>query len=51
VVVNLEDGTFTGEVELFIEGKSVIDAKGLILRQSSDSIIKGMHFETFFGGR
>ncbi|KXN87085.1 hypothetical protein AN958_09295 [Leucoagaricus sp. SymC.cos] len=49
--IKLNDvGQSNGEIELWIDGKSVIAATGLILRKSTQSIIKGMHFETFFGG-
>lgn len=41
---------FLSEIQLWIDGKSVIIANGLSLRESSHSIIKGMHFQTFFGG-
>jgi hypothetical protein len=40
----------TGEVEVFIDGISVINVKGLILRTSDESCCKGLHFQTFFGG-
>ena len=40
-----------GEVELWIDGESVIYGNGLLLRASDKSIIKWMHFETFFGGQ
>ena len=48
-IVNVVD--HTGEVQLWINGKSVIEITGLILREDKASHIKGMHFETFFGGR
>ena len=41
---------FSGEVELWVNGSSVIKATGLILRDEEASHIKGMHFQTFFGG-
>jgi hypothetical protein len=41
----------TGEVQLWINGKSVIEITGLIVREDKVSHIKGMQFETFFGGR
>jgi hypothetical protein len=43
---------WTGEIELYVDGKSVISVSGLILRdqEGADARIKGMHFETFFGG-
>ncbi|KAJ3568735.1 hypothetical protein NP233_g5525 [Leucocoprinus birnbaumii] len=49
--IKLNDvGSTNGEIELWIDGKSVIKGTGLLLRNSKTSIIKGMHFETFFGG-
>ncbi|KAH7883456.1 polysaccharide lyase family 14 protein [Phlebopus sp. FC_14] len=43
-------GQADGEVQLWINGVSVIHAKGLVLREDEASHIKGMHFQTFFGG-
>lgn len=42
-----------GEIEVFIDGQSVITATGLILRDpgASESRIRGLHFQTFFGGK
>jgi Polysaccharide lyase 14 len=39
-----------GEIEVWVDGKSVIKATGLILRKSQESAIQGVHFQTFFGG-
>ncbi|KAF9257931.1 polysaccharide lyase family 14 protein [Marasmius fiardii PR-910] len=39
-----------GELELWIDGLSVIFIRGLSFRDSEAAIIKGMHFQTFFGG-
>lgn len=41
-----------GEIEVFIDGISVIRATGLILRDPAapDSHVQGLHFQTFFGG-
>ncbi|KAJ3731567.1 hypothetical protein DFJ43DRAFT_1079557 [Lentinula guzmanii] len=39
-----------GEIELWIDGISVISVTKLTLRQSEKSRLKGMHFQTFFGG-
>ncbi|KAJ7017896.1 polysaccharide lyase family 14 protein [Mycena alexandri] len=41
---------YLGELELWVDGKSVISATGLTLRDSESSRIKGAHFQTFFGG-
>ncbi|KAI0090833.1 hypothetical protein BDY19DRAFT_905074 [Irpex rosettiformis] len=45
-------GNADGEIEVFIDGRSVILAKGLILRdeEAPDSHVQGLHFQTFFGG-
>ncbi|KAL4079094.1 polysaccharide lyase family 14 protein [Scleroderma citrinum] len=43
-------GDANGEIQLWINGMSVIHVKGLILREDKASCIKGMHFQTFFGG-
>lgn len=40
-----------GEVQLWVNGKSVIEITGLILREDEALHIKGMHFQTFFGGK
>ncbi|KAL4246222.1 Polysaccharide lyase 14 [Abortiporus biennis] len=41
-----------GEIEVFIDGKSVLLASGLSFRDSvhSKSHVQGLHFQTFFGG-
>ncbi|CAK5283936.1 unnamed protein product [Mycena citricolor] len=39
-----------GELEFWINGRSVIKVTGLMLRDSEASRIKGAHFQTFFGG-
>ncbi|KAJ7069302.1 polysaccharide lyase family 14 protein [Mycena amicta] len=43
-------GKEDGELELFVDGKSVIDVSGLVFRTTDQSRIKGAHFQTFFGG-
>ncbi|KAG0694767.1 polysaccharide lyase family 14 protein [Suillus ampliporus] len=49
--VKLNDiGRADGELQLWINGVCVIHAKGLIFREDETSNIKGMHFQTFFGG-
>ncbi|KAG1819444.1 polysaccharide lyase family 14 protein [Suillus variegatus] len=49
--VKLNDiGRADGELQLWINGECVIHAKGLIFREDEASHIKGMHFQTFFGG-
>lgn len=39
-----------GEIELFVEGKSVIKLDGLILRDSDEGRIRGLQMQSFFGG-
>ncbi|KAJ2913636.1 hypothetical protein MD484_g6778, partial [Candolleomyces efflorescens] len=49
--VRLNDqGKSNGEIELFVDGKSVINVKGLVLRTSSAGKIRGIQMQTFFGG-
>jgi len=49
--VRLNDvGKANGELELFVNGKSVIHVSGLILTDSSEGRIRGMQMQTFFGG-
>ncbi|KAG5339741.1 hypothetical protein C0989_003855 [Termitomyces sp. Mn162] len=49
--VRLNDvGKANGELELFVNGKSVISLDGLILRGSSAGRIRGIQMQTFFGG-
>ncbi|CAL1711898.1 unnamed protein product [Somion occarium] len=45
-------GYSDGEIEVFVDGKSVILASGLVLRDSNaaSSHVQGLHFQTFFGG-
>ncbi|KAG7444918.1 uncharacterized protein BT62DRAFT_198879 [Guyanagaster necrorhizus] len=45
-----EINALDGELELYVDGKTVISVHGLNMKMSSDSRIKGMHFQTFFGG-
>jgi hypothetical protein len=46
----LTDAVIAGEIEVWVDGSSVICVKGLLLCDSDDGRIKGMHFQTFFGG-
>ncbi|KAL0950898.1 hypothetical protein HGRIS_007657 [Hohenbuehelia grisea] len=43
-------GQENGELQLWMDGVSAISVSGLTLRDSAESHIKGMHFQTFFGG-
>ncbi|EIW60968.1 uncharacterized protein TRAVEDRAFT_91869, partial [Trametes versicolor FP-101664 SS1] len=49
--VRLNDaGQENGELELFANGKSVVNVGGLVLRNSSAGRIRGIQMQTFFGG-
>ncbi|KZT27188.1 polysaccharide lyase family 14 protein [Neolentinus lepideus HHB14362 ss-1] len=49
--VRLNDvGQENGEVEVYIDGVSMIRVHGLTLRDETAPHVKGMHFQTFFGG-
>lgn len=39
-----------GEIELFVNGESVIKVTGIIIRDSSAGRIRGMQIQSFFGG-
>ncbi|KAI6124664.1 polysaccharide lyase family 14 protein [Pisolithus croceorrhizus] len=43
-------GDADGEVQVWITGECVVHTKGLTLPVDKESHIKGIHFETFFGG-
>lgn len=45
-------GQANGEIEIYINGASVIFAKGLVLRdpEAPGSSVQGLHVQTFFGG-
>ncbi|PPR05552.1 hypothetical protein CVT24_003291 [Panaeolus cyanescens] len=45
-----DDGVANGELELFVEGASIIKLGGLILRDSDAGKIRGIQMQTFFGG-
>ncbi|EAU81856.1 alginate lyase [Coprinopsis cinerea okayama7 len=49
--VRLNDvGQSNGEIQVWANGQSVIDLKGLQLRTSSSGNFRGMQMQTFFGG-
>jgi len=49
--VRLNDvGQANGEIELFVEGESVISVSGLILRARDAGKMRGIQAQTFFGG-
>lgn len=43
-------GAHDGQVQIWINGELTIDLQGVSLRESADSVVQGMHFQTFFGG-
>ncbi|KAF7292933.1 hypothetical protein MIND_01192400 [Mycena indigotica] len=43
-------GKSDGAIEIFVGGKSVINATNLVIRDSDKGRIRGMQMETFFGG-
>ncbi|KAI0827594.1 hypothetical protein BC628DRAFT_1367574 [Trametes gibbosa] len=47
-----DSGQKNGEIEVLIDGTSVLHATGLILRTSEapDAHVQGLHFQSFFGG-
>ena len=49
--VKLNDiGKANGELELFLNGTSVISVNGLVLRGTNQGRIRGLQMQTFFGG-
>ncbi|KAJ7130335.1 polysaccharide lyase family 14 protein [Mycena epipterygia] len=49
--VKLNDaGQANGKLELFVGGRSIISATGIILRDSDAGRMRGIQFQTFFGG-
>ena len=40
----------SGEVEVWLDGKSVIKLDKISIRESTAGRIRGMHVQTFFGG-
>jgi hypothetical protein len=50
--IRLNDaGKANGEIELFVNGKSVVNVDGLVLRDKSEGRFRGMQMQTFFGGK
>ncbi|KAJ8697260.1 hypothetical protein PTI98_007057 [Pleurotus ostreatus] len=49
-IQNPQDITHKGEIQFWVNGVSAISVAGLTLRTRADSVIQGMHFQTFFGG-
>lgn len=43
-------GKADGELELFVEGKSVVKVDGLIIRDGEKGRIRGIQMQSFFGG-
>lgn len=50
--VKLNDfGEANREIELFVNGESVINVSGIIIRDSSAGRIRGIQVQSFFGGK
>lgn len=41
----------TGEVQVFANGTSVLHARGVVIREKGETVVRGAHFQTFFGGQ
>ena len=39
-----------GEIEVRVNGQTVIDVRGVVLRTSPLSTVQGLHVQSFFGG-
>ena len=49
--VRLNDpGKANGQLQLYANGRTVVNVGGLVLTTSSQGRIQGMQFQTFFGG-
>ena len=49
--IRLNDvGKANGELELFVNGKSVYTVPGLVLRTAASGRIRGIQMQSFFGG-
>ena len=50
--VKLNDvGQANGELELFVNGKSMFTVPGLVLRTADSGRIRGIQMQSFFGGK
>lgn len=45
-----DDGVANGEIDLWVNGEKVISACGIIIREDPDCVVRGAHFQSFFGG-
>ncbi|KAG9035943.1 hypothetical protein FRB95_010151 [Tulasnella sp. JGI-2019a] len=49
--VQLNDaGVANGEIDIWANGEKVICATGVVIRENPDTVFRGAHFQTFFGG-
>jgi len=49
--VKLNDvGECNGEIDIWVNGQKVICVAGIVIRQDPDTVFRGAHFQTFFGG-
>lgn len=50
--IKLNDpGKENGEIQMWANGKQVIDVSGLVLVDSSEGAMRGIQMQTFFGGK
>lgn len=50
--IQLNDpGEYNGQIRLWVNGISTIELYNVSLRNSTDGVVQGMHFQTFFGGK
>ncbi|KAG8976147.1 hypothetical protein FRB90_009269, partial [Tulasnella sp. 427] len=45
-----DEGAANGELDLWVNGEKVISVCGIIVREDPDCVVRGAHFQTFFGG-
>ncbi|QDT10565.1 hypothetical protein K239x_25220 [Planctomycetes bacterium K23_9] len=51
VVTANDPGKSNGRIQIWIDGKKVLDRKGLRLRSGSQALVDRFYFSTFFGGK
>lgn len=44
------DKLVAGKLQVWVDGTLVVDADGLVFRDKGAAGVKGLHFQTFFGG-
>jgi len=43
-------GVANGEIDIWVNGDKVICITGIVIRENADTVVRGAHFQTFFGG-